>query len=153
MIIAFSGMMNPWQVDNLNYFKFLCCPECVFRSKEVTAFESHAVQNHPLSQVLFNNSTELYIKDEDIEVKCEVKEDIDDTENYSDDNDSEHSEIKDVQSEQTESKVKKEKPYKCKFCPDSFRKRSDYRAHVQAGHSSYPCNECDEVFSQSGTYL
>ena len=45
---------NPWQVDNLQAFWFLCCPECVYRSKEETSFQIHAIQNHPLSSEFFS---------------------------------------------------------------------------------------------------
>ena len=44
---------NPWQVMDLEAFNFLCCPECVYRSKEDTHFQTHAVQNHPRSKVFF----------------------------------------------------------------------------------------------------
>lgn len=50
--------MNPWQVNSLDDFNFLCCPECVFRSKESHLFESHAVLNHPQSSVFFNEDKE-----------------------------------------------------------------------------------------------
>ena len=41
-------------VPSLNEFTFLCCPECVFRSKIATSFQTHAIQNHPKSSVLFS---------------------------------------------------------------------------------------------------
>ena len=44
---------NPWQVDSLNAFYFLCCPECVYRSKEESSFQTHALQNHPKSKTFF----------------------------------------------------------------------------------------------------
>ena len=44
---------NPWQVDSVKVFSFLKCPECTFDSKEEEIFEDHAVENHPLSYVLF----------------------------------------------------------------------------------------------------
>ena len=48
------SMYNPWMVPSLNEFTFLCCPECVFRSKTATSFQTHAIQNHPRSSVLFS---------------------------------------------------------------------------------------------------
>ena len=48
------SMYNPWMVPSLNEFTFLCCPECVFRSKIATSFQTHAIQNHPKSSVLFS---------------------------------------------------------------------------------------------------
>ena len=44
---------NPWQVDSIESFTYLKCPECVFDTKEKTCFQNHAIENHPLSQVLF----------------------------------------------------------------------------------------------------
>ena len=56
-------MENPWQVDSIESFTYLKCPECVFDTKEKTCFQNHAIENHPLSHVLFgkkgNNLTIL----------------------------------------------------------------------------------------------
>ena len=46
-------MENPWQVDSIEAFACLKCPECVFNTKENKVFQNHAVENHPLSHVLF----------------------------------------------------------------------------------------------------
>ena len=46
-------MENPWQVDSIEAFACLKCPECVFYTKENNVFQNHAVENHPLSHVLF----------------------------------------------------------------------------------------------------
>jgi len=54
---------NPWQVHSIQDFSFLNCPECSFKSKEENFFQHHAMQNHPLSFVLF----EL----DDVKVKVE----------------------------------------------------------------------------------
>ena len=44
---------NPWAVPCVQAFNFLCCPECVYRSREESSFQSHAIQNHPKSRTLF----------------------------------------------------------------------------------------------------
>ena len=44
---------NPWQVDSIWAFTYLHCPECDFNTRESTFFQDHAVENHPLSCVLF----------------------------------------------------------------------------------------------------
>ena len=46
---------NPWLVDSIQDFSCLKCPECTFDSKQETDFQDHAIQNHPLSSVLFEN--------------------------------------------------------------------------------------------------
>ena len=57
------SFVNPWQVGSIESFTYLKCPECVFDTKEKTCFQNHAIENHPLSHVLFgkkgNNSTIL----------------------------------------------------------------------------------------------
>ena len=44
---------NPWQVDSVQAFSFLKCPECIFDTQEEDFFQVHATENHPLSFVLF----------------------------------------------------------------------------------------------------
>ena len=41
---------NPWLVENLDDFNFLCCPECAYKSKDDGAFMDHAIENHPKSK-------------------------------------------------------------------------------------------------------
>ena len=41
---------NPWLVEDLDDFYFLCCPECTYKSKDDEAFIDHAVGNHPKSK-------------------------------------------------------------------------------------------------------
>ena len=41
---------NPWLVENLDDFNFLCCPECAYKSKDEEAFVDHAIENHPKSK-------------------------------------------------------------------------------------------------------
>ena len=48
--------INPWQVDSIQEFSFLKCPECTFDSKEEETFQDHAIENHPLSFILFVKS-------------------------------------------------------------------------------------------------
>ena len=46
---------NPWAVTHIDSFNFLCCPECNFRSKEISNFQKHATENHPKSEVFFHS--------------------------------------------------------------------------------------------------
>ena len=43
---------NPWLVEDLDDFYFLCCPECTYKSKDDEAFIDHAVEKHPKSKVI-----------------------------------------------------------------------------------------------------
>ena len=46
---------NPWQVDSIDIFYWLKCPECMFFSQEELDFKDHAMGNHPRSYTLFGN--------------------------------------------------------------------------------------------------
>ena len=50
---ANGNFVNPWQVDSIQAFTFLKCPECIFDTQGEDTFQSHAVKNHPLSVVFF----------------------------------------------------------------------------------------------------
>ena len=56
--------VNPWLVENVHAFSFFNCPECVFKTKTEDIFQTHAVSNHPLSCILFEESTKNIIKEE-----------------------------------------------------------------------------------------
>ena len=55
--------INPWLVDSIQSFSFLNCPECDFKVKEEDKFHKHAVKNHPLSFVLFDQSVKKELPD------------------------------------------------------------------------------------------
>ena len=59
---------NPWQVESIQDFSFLKCPECIFDTKTEDIFRNHATENHPLSLVLFREP----LKDDPIIVKNEI---------------------------------------------------------------------------------
>ena len=44
---------NPWQVVSIEAFYCLKCPECMYFTTDDNGFYNHAVENHPLSGVLF----------------------------------------------------------------------------------------------------
>ena len=69
---------NPWLVESVLAFSYLKCPECEFDSKEVSSFQDHAVENHPLSFVLFGENTERYDTFISMEPDCELKESSED---------------------------------------------------------------------------
>ena len=54
--------VNPWEVDSVQAFLCLKCPECTFDSKQKETFRDHALENHPLSFVLFGKAC----KEEDL---------------------------------------------------------------------------------------
>ena len=44
---------NPWQVESIDAFYYLKCPECSFDTVDQDFFEIHATANHPLSFMFF----------------------------------------------------------------------------------------------------
>ena len=59
---------NPWQVDSIEVFYYLKCPECKFDTQEEVTFQDHAVANHPLSFILFGKSeiTQIIVDPENL---------------------------------------------------------------------------------------
>ena len=51
---------NPWKVESIQDFSCLKCPECIFFTKEQNYFEDHAIANHPLSAILFDETMSSY---------------------------------------------------------------------------------------------
>ena len=64
---------NPWNVNDVSDFLKYCCPECDFTDQNLPQFTDHALENHVLSNILFNNANQQ----EDSEIKSEHKDDID----------------------------------------------------------------------------
>ena len=61
---------NPWQVDSIQVFWFLRCPQCSFDTKEEEHFRVHAIENHSESLELF----EKEVKKEAIDTSFENEE-------------------------------------------------------------------------------
>ena len=69
---------NPWEVTDINSFNYLCCPECTFRSKKESSFETHAVGSHLKSKVFFNSEEKLeehLLSDKESIKSSEIKSD------------------------------------------------------------------------------
>ena len=64
--------INPWQVESIQDFSFLKCPECTFDTKDEDTFQDHATESHPLSFVLFKKTS----KDEYFEDLYTIEEHI-----------------------------------------------------------------------------
>ena len=47
---------NPWQVDSIEAFSNLKCPESTHETIEKTIFKYNALENHPLSHALFGTT-------------------------------------------------------------------------------------------------
>ena len=68
---------NPWQVESIQAFVYINCPECSFKTKEEGFFQDHAVASHPMCFTLFGESDiviqEVTIEDQKPEYFIEVK--------------------------------------------------------------------------------
>ena len=65
---------NPWDVESIQEFSCLKCPECLFFSKDELLFQDHATENHPWSNVLFEKVPKLEgMKDPIIKEECQGK--------------------------------------------------------------------------------
>ena len=160
---------NPWLVDSLDAFSYWCCPECVYRSKDTSSFQAHALQNHPQSLALFcgASSSDSLVKDEPEEfetklTKFEVLEDDkDDIKDFIDDGEDENEEGDDEDDYDFSYELKakkarratsvatsssKTKKYQCTFCSKDFAKRCDMRLHMRTVHTDVQCDECDRKF-------
>ena len=67
---------NPWQVDNIQAFYVLKCPECNFIHHEEGSFQEHAVENHPLSAEFFANHVMKIEKIDDCNQENESNDDL-----------------------------------------------------------------------------
>ena len=87
-ILVFSGLkiennklnkmtQNPWQVDSVQAFVYINCPECSFKTKEEGFFQDHAVASHPMCFPLFGRTDivieEVTVEDQKPEYYIEVR--------------------------------------------------------------------------------
>ena len=66
--------INPWEVESIQAFYFLKCPECAFDTKEENYFQDHAVENHPLSSVLFNGKSQVSLSFSSVKTSFTLKD-------------------------------------------------------------------------------
>ena len=167
--------INPWQVDSIQEFSFLKCPECTFDSKEEETFQDHAIENHPLSFILFGKA----LKEENFEDpltfeehKLDIEEDLnlknepenlflssisdeesfdksggsEDYENHSNDVAIDHEPKK---KEKNYITTKDPYSYKCLICGVNFVSELSLNEHISfihEGKTENQCTECDTAF-------
>ena len=151
--------VNPWQVESIEAFAYLKCPECVFDCKEEVIFQDHAVENHPLSNVLFDVECNFFEK---IEVKEElsdisvVKQEVPEILNSVEENESIETDVSKNRSNQKfslgqKSVYDKNDSFSCHICQISFNQKKHYKAHIthlnQNGTRSLKCCACDKKFN------
>merc|ERR1712051_406556 len=156
---------NPWNVDSLEAFTFLKCPECTFDTKETDLFQNHAIYNHPLSYVLFSNISKVQeVWTDPVRIKQESNPDI--VENWNEEYDFKNSvlpsnsvkvKIEDLQTNELEPKyhtendpdfslqkkrklktnrgLRGEHPYQCPKCEYSFLTEEKLKIHTGRVHT------------------
>ena len=119
--------VNPWQVDSVQAFSFLKCPECTFEIQEEHFFQVHAVENHPLSFVLFGKKIKEEGFNEHYEMWEENYQDCNENHDLEDPISTDYLQIKQEEVEIKESNNLKEenievekKSHQCLVCDASF---------------------------------
>ena len=138
--------LNPWQVESIEAFYYLNCPECSFNSKDEIGFQDHAIENHPLSFVFFGKfETNESISEIDAEmpeissagIKQEFDDDFTEEIDYYDQNikqDIEEEYDNDLQVTTIENVHEEKMPYLCGFCNDGFTDKKTLKSHVTSVH-------------------
>ena len=155
---------NPWNVESLQAFLCLKCPQCIFDTKEKDSFQNHAIENHPLSIVLFGR----VVKEEkhfDLEdnfladkidsqdpLQCEPDY-LDYCESKLEEFDYEYTEYNDQRNKENEEK-KTYQSHQCTICKREFvgknakRNMNDHVAVVHEGKKPFQCEICKSCFSR-----
>ena len=77
---------NPWEVDSIQDFFRLKCPECAFFSQHESSFQKHAVKNHALSHILFSKNNVQLSDEESTYIDPMIEFDVDQSEFDADQN-------------------------------------------------------------------
>ena len=126
---------NPWQVESIETFYVLKCPECNFDAKEEIMFQNHAVENHPLSGILFGKPEVETVNPEeilDLLIKTEPPENSFENEDYETLSEKTFETFAEDSNGQIDSvKAESYEPFLCKFCVESFSDLNDMKMHLK----------------------
>ena len=121
---------NPWQVESIEAFYFLKCPECTFYAKDAKAFHLHAVENHQLSYVFFGKPEVKILTPEEVLDLPEKSFEIEDNETLSEKTLKIIANDSNVQIESEKSKS--DELFSCKFCFKPFSDLNNMKDHAIA---------------------
>jgi uncharacterized Zn-finger protein len=140
---------NPWEVESIQDFYFLRCPECDFDTKEENSFEKPSTENYPLSSVFFDKNSVNDIFNQDV-IKIEPMSDYERKDNFGDEKplDTEflplhYPEISLTEKTEDSSmkrKIRKnhegKKLFSCSICNSSFTRKKSLKKHIKTVHGS-----------------
>ena len=151
---------NPWNVDSIQAFLFLKCPECLFDTNVEDDFRDHAVENHPLSYTFFGKQFNVKdIKQENSEEWRRVLSCL----GY-DSSCGPHDTKTDIETNHSKPKTMSElvsifdKSISCEKCHRTFGSEVSLKNHMTIIHNSsrninshftkkYACGKCDQSFA------
>ena len=123
---------NPWQVESIEAFYILKCPECTYYTKKDNSFYDHAIENHSKSFVFFGKPTVKIITPEEIlDLPVESFE-VEDSETLSESEKTLKTIAEDSSNGQTESGESKIcDPLVCKICFKTVSDLNNMKRHMK----------------------
>ena len=143
---------NPWYVDSILEFSFFKCSECIYDAKEEDKFQNHAVENHPLSFVLFGKSLKEEFSDHlrlENQLSNEVSYEAENLEDTSLANFElkfsiiEKAEITESSKEIALNKKNVRKTFKCSDCGKVYSQKHALKYHIETVHRDWNCSGKD----------
>ena len=125
--------LNPWDVKNLEEFRYYCCPECPSKNVNKTDFIKHAVTAHPESQNAIERleDNKAVIKTEKPDLSSEeIREDGQNVENELFDD----FEFEDKFNPWDVKSLEEFRCYCCPECPSKYVNKTDFIKHVVTTH-------------------
>lgn len=145
--------MNPWQVENLDAFTYICCPECTYRTKDAVPFECHALQNHPDAKLFFFHkiNQEIKIIDDIFYQEDTLVAEEDPLEHVVIDDSILVEEAKPVIDDKNHC-IQDDK--ECQSCNEKFLRESELESHIQNSHQYLlSCLSCEIMFENKACLL
>jgi hypothetical protein len=123
---------SPWQVESIEAFYVFKCPECNFDAKEEIMFQNHAVENHPLSGILFGTPEVEMVNPEeilDLLIKTEPPENSFENKTFETLTEKTFETFAEDSNGQIDSvKAESYEPFFCKFCVENL---NDMKMHLK----------------------
>ena len=143
---------NPWSVKELEEFLYFCCPECEVKDQSRETFIKHALDHHPNSKKCLMDF---------MEIKREVLEENETSENWFYGNEIVKCEIKEESNKENPAYdsfefnlSQNENEFQCDKCDKSFARKVLLKKHIDFVHEgilNYKCELCTKAFESAST--